>query len=159
MSERIILRSIYDYLDRKQISYRKIHHEPTRTSEDSARARGEDLEIGGKSLLLKVQEDFRLFVFSAAQKLDSSAVRSHLAARKLRFATKEELYEKTGLIPGSLPPFGKPILPFPLYVDISITENDRIAFNAGSLTDSVILNVGDYLRIAKPEVFSFTKAT
>jgi prolyl-tRNA editing enzyme YbaK/EbsC (Cys-tRNA(Pro) deacylase) len=54
-----------------------------------------------------------------------------------------------------VPPFGRPILPFTLYVDTSITENDRIAFNAGSLTDSMFLPVEDYLRVAQPEVFRF----
>ena len=63
----------------------------------------------------------------------------------------------TGLVPGSVPPFGRPIMPFPLYVDAAIQENDRIAFNAGSLTDSMILPMADYLRVAKPEnVFAFS---
>ena len=62
-----------------------------------------------------------------------------------------------GLVPGSVPPFGRPILPFELYVDESVTQNDRIAFNAGSLTDSVIMATDDYLRLAKPTIFAFTK--
>jgi prolyl-tRNA editing enzyme YbaK/EbsC (Cys-tRNA(Pro) deacylase) len=37
-----------------------------------------------------------------------------------------------------------------LYVDAGVTENERIAFNAGSLTDSMILAVDDYLRVASP---------
>ena len=43
-----------------------------------------------------------------------------------------------------MPPFGAPILPFPLYVDPSVLENQRIAFNAGSLTDSIIMTIDDY---------------
>jgi prolyl-tRNA editing enzyme YbaK/EbsC (Cys-tRNA(Pro) deacylase) len=59
-------------------------------------------------------------------------------------------------VPGSVPPFGEPILPFELYVDESILENKRIAFNAGSLTDSIIMSVDDYMKIARPaEVFRF----
>ena len=49
-----------------------------------------------------------------------------------------------------MPPFGQPITPFELYVDVSITRNERIAFNAGSLTDSLILPVPEYLRVAGP---------
>jgi prolyl-tRNA editing enzyme YbaK/EbsC (Cys-tRNA(Pro) deacylase) len=143
-------------LDHAGIQYRAVHHEPTRTSEESARARGEPLEVGGKALLLKVDGSFKLFVLSATRKLDSGAVRKKLGARKTRFASAEELDELTGLAPGSVPPFGEPILPFELYVDESVTQNDRIAFNAGSLTDSVIMTTADYLRLAEPEVFSFT---
>lgn len=136
-------------------TYRTVHHEPTFTSEDSARVRGEDVRVGGKALLIKTGETFRLFVLSAALKLDSGAIKKRFGAKKIRFARTDELKDLTGLVPGSVPPFGEPVLPFELYVDESITQNDRIAFNAGSLTDSIIMSVEDYLRVAKPEIFRF----
>lgn len=142
-------------LDGERVAYRELHHEPTRTSEESAKARGEELKNGGKSLLLKVGDGFRLFVFSAALALDSRALKERFSTRYVRFATKEELLELTGLVPGSVPPFGRPVLPFDLHVDESIVANERIAFNAGSLTDSIIMAVPDYLRVAKPTVFRF----
>jgi Ala-tRNA(Pro) deacylase len=64
--------------------------------------------------------------------------------------------ELTGLVPGSVPPSGAPILLFPLYTDPSVFENERIAFNATSLTDSVMMPVADYRRPARPEVFRFS---
>lgn len=142
-------------LDGERIPYRGLHHEPTRASEESAKARGEELKNGGKSLLLKVGDEFRLFTFSAALALDSRTLKERFATRYVRFATKEELLELTGLVPGSVPPFGRPVLPFDLHVDESIVANERIAFNAGSLTDSIIMVVPDYLRAAKPTVFRF----
>lgn len=155
-SENPKLSRILELLDDAEISYRRISHEPTRTSEDSARARGESLETGGKALLLKAGDRFAVFVLSAALKLDSHAVKKHLGSRSLRFATADELMEMTGLVPGSVPPFGEPLLPFPLYIDESIEANERIAFNAGSLTDSLVLETADYLRIAGGEVFRFS---
>jgi prolyl-tRNA editing enzyme YbaK/EbsC (Cys-tRNA(Pro) deacylase) len=104
-----------------------------------------------------VDSEFRLFVLSADRKLNSAAVRGHFGAKKIRFASPEELMDLTGLVPGSVPPFGAPILPFPLYVDPSVFENDRVAFNAGSLTDSVVMGIDDYRRLAKPEVFTFAE--
>jgi len=132
-----------------------VHHAPTRTSEESAQARGEELKVGGKALLIKVDDDFRLFVLSAEKKLDSGAIKRHFKAKKIRFATPEELYDLTRLVPGSVPPFGGPILPFQLYVDPSVLANERIAFNAGSLTDSIVMSTADYRRIASAEVFEF----
>jgi Ala-tRNA(Pro) deacylase len=139
------------------INCREIQHEPTHSSEESARARGEELRVGGKALLLKVDETFRLFVLSAAHKLDSGAIKQHFGTKKTRFATVEELRQMIGLTPGAVPPFGTPILPFPLFVDSSILKNDRIAFNAGSLTTSIIMSVNDYLRVAQPTVFDFSQ--
>jgi prolyl-tRNA editing enzyme YbaK/EbsC (Cys-tRNA(Pro) deacylase) len=150
-----VLERIRELLRRQGVEFREMHHEATRTSEDSARVRGEDLRIGGKALLIKVDDEFRLFVLSASLRVDSQAIRAHWNARKTRFATAEELAELTGLVPGAVPPFGRPILPFDVYVDPSITDNDRIAFNAGSLTDSIFLRVEDYLRVVQPEVFRF----
>jgi prolyl-tRNA editing enzyme YbaK/EbsC (Cys-tRNA(Pro) deacylase) len=151
-----VYQAIITLLESRGIPYRAVHHEPTRTSEESARARGEDVRIGGKALLVKVGDDFRLFVLSAALKLDSDAVKQRFAVKKIRFATPEELMQLTGLVPGSVPPFGHPILPFDLFVDESVPANDKIAFNAGSLTDSLILATSDYLNIAGATVFRFS---
>ena len=139
------------------IAFREVQHEPTRTSEESARARGEELRVGGKALVLKVDETFRLFVLSAVRKLDSGAIKRHFGTKTSRFASAEELLRLTGLTPGAVPPFGRPVLPFDLFVDGSILENERIAFNAGSLTTSVIMGVTDYMRVAQPTVFSFSR--
>ncbi len=152
----LILDKIRDWLRHENVVFREIHHEPTRTSEDSARARGEELRVGGKALLIKVDSEFRLFVLSADRKLDSTAIRTRFAAKKTRFASPQELLELTGLVPGCVPPFGSPILPFPMYVDPSVFANQRIAFNAGSLTDSIVMDIDDYLRLANPDVFPFS---
>ncbi|MHC5114063.1 MAG: YbaK/EbsC family protein [Planctomycetota bacterium] len=146
-----VLEKIRALLDERGVAYRHVHHPPTPTSEDSARERGEPIEIGGKALLIKSGDAYHLFVLSAALRLDSAAVRRVLGTKRSRFATPEELHEVTGLVPGSVPPFGEPVLPVPLYVDRSIASNERIAFNAGSLTDSIIMSVADYRRLARIE--------
>lgn len=155
MSDRV-LQSIRDLLDEQGIDYREVHHQPTRTSEQSAAARGESVRIGGKALVLKVGHEFHLFVLSAARKVDSAAIRQYFTTRKMRFATKEELQELADVVPGGVPPFGRPILPLDLFVDESIPANEKIAFNAGSLTNSVIMSTEDYLAIAKPTIFCFS---
>lgn len=152
-----VLENLRAWLIREGVRFREVHHEPTLTSEDSARARGEELRVGGKALLMRADADFALFVLPADRKVDSGAIRREFAISKLRFASRDELVALTGLVPGSVPPFGRPILPFPLYVDLTIKDNDRIAFNAGSLTDSMILALDDYLRLAAPEkIFVFS---
>jgi Ala-tRNA(Pro) deacylase len=148
---------IRTWLTSAGVPFRELNHEPTHTSEESARARGEELRIGGKALVLKVDGTFRLFVLSAARQLDSGAIKHHFGAKRQRFATSDELHELTGLAPGAVPPFGRPILPFDLFVDGSILKNDRIAFNAGALTISIIMSVKDYVRMTEPNVFGFSR--
>ena len=166
---------ILDFLDgqhhdNNKIKYTTVHHQETHTSEESARVRSVPLKTGGKALLLKVPgtsgPTFSLFVMSASCQLNSKAIKKELKATKkknggIRFATPEELKMITnGLVPGAVPPFGTPIFTTiqDLYVDTSILENERIAFNAGSLTDSVLMSVPDYIRIANPtKIFTFSK--
>jgi Ala-tRNA(Pro) deacylase len=137
--------------------FREVQHEPTFTSEQSAAARGEPVEIGGKALVVKVDEVFHLFVLSAARVVDANAIRKHLGARRSRFATREELEQLTGLVPGCVPPFGRPILDLDLYADEALLHNERIAFNAGSLTHSIIMRLQDWVTVARPVVFAFSK--
>lgn len=150
------LGKIINLLNSQSIEFKELHHEPTRTSEESAKARGEELSVGGKGLVLKVDESFKLFVLSASRRIDSGAIKKHFHAKGIRFASADELMQLTGLAPGSVPPFGKPILDLELYVDNSIVKNHRIAFNAGSLTDSIIMTVADYLQVAQPQIFDFS---
>ena len=152
------LEQIRAYLKAKNIAFREVEHEPTRTSEESAAARGEELNVGAKALLLRTDGVFRLFVLPADRKLNSTAIRRQLGVRKTRFATFEELHQLTGLVPGAVPPFGKPILPFDIYADESVgIETDRVAFNAGSLSHSIIMSASDWVTVAKPIRFKFVK--
>ncbi len=152
-----ILQRIRELLLQFEIRPTEIEHAATTTSEDSARARGEPLHVGAKALLLKVDEAFRLFVLPADRKLDSAAIKKYFGAKKIRFATADELLQFTGLVPGSVPPFGEPILPFALFADTAIGSiEDKVAFNAGSLTHSMILPATLWRQASKPVQFSFS---
>jgi Ala-tRNA(Pro) deacylase len=151
-----ILETIRSHLEAANIPFREVQHQPTRTSEASAKARGEPLNVGAKALLLRTDDIFRLFVLPADRKLDSTAIRRYLGVRRTRFATVDELHDMVGLVPGAVPPFGEPILPFELYADVTLgVETDKVAFNAGSLTDSIILSDSDWESFAKPLRFRF----
>ncbi len=143
--------AIVAHLNAHDAAFRLLHHEATRTSEDSARVRGEPMAIGGKSLVLKAADRFVVLVLSAALRAQSKQLRKALGVRRLRFANPDELLDLTGCVPGCVPPFGRPILDLPLLVDASILRNDRIAFNAGSLTDSVIMARPDWQRCVEIE--------
>ena len=138
--------------------FREIQHAPTRTSEESAQARGEPLEVGAKALLLRTEDAFRLFVLPASSKLDSGAVKRHFDIKSSRFATEAELLALTGLVPGSVPPFGRPILPFELYADPTVgVAHGRVAFNAGSLTHSIVMAAHDWEAVARPTRFALAR--
>ena len=140
-----------------RVEYEEIDHPPGPDCEAASKARNKDLKIGGKTLLLKTKKGFHLFVLSAAKAADNRKIRKILKCQKLRFATRPELLEMTGVEKGALPPFGRDLLPFDLYLDQSILENKWIAFNAGILTKSFIIKVEDYLKLVDPVICQFSK--
>jgi Ala-tRNA(Pro) deacylase len=147
--------SIYDRLGQllrsAGVEFRELQHEPTLTSADSAKARGEPLGVGAKALLLKCDGTFRLIVLPADRKLNSKLVRTALGVKDVRFATADELKTLTGLVPGSVPPFGEPLLPFPLFADLDVgVRYPRVAFNAGDLRRSIIMSAADWETVARP---------
>jgi Ala-tRNA(Pro) deacylase len=157
LNEPDITARIRTTLKKDGIAFLEIDHEPVTTCEQSAKARGCDQKIGGKSILLKDKSDFRIFVISASLQINSKKVRKILGSSWLRFATAEELQTLAGVEKGALPPFGRDVLPFDLYLDESILRNNEIAFNAGMLTKSFVMKVKDYLKLVDPIICDFAK--
>ncbi len=125
---------IFDPLNNNDVEYKVLQHAETPMLDDSACVRGKDLSTGGKALVLKfrkAQESdtwFAIFVVSASRKLHTKTIKNEFKSKNVWFATKEELAELTsGLVPGSVPPFGRPIVDLDLFVDTSIAENEMIA--------------------------------
>lgn len=143
---------ILTFLKENNVPYEYLEHEATTTCEEASRARGLDQSLGGKSLLFKDKKGFKIFSLSSSLNADSKKIRHILGSQKLRFASEAELIELAGVTKGALPPFGHPVLPFPHYVDESLFLNQRIAFNPGILTASIILKTSDYLPLVKNSI-------
>jgi Ala-tRNA(Pro) deacylase len=143
------------FLDENKIHYEYKEHEEVRTSEEAAKARGEDIKIGAKAMILKCDDKFIMFVLSAAKKIDSRRVKELLGVKSLRFATPEEVHQLTGCVPGGVPPFAN-IFGLELIVDKTIPMNEFMAFNAGERTKSLKLRTQDYLNLLKPKTDEFS---
>ena len=152
MSTEPILDRILTLLGGAGCPYQRIDHEPVSSAREAAHVRGTDLASGVKAILFKIDRDFVLFAMAADRRLRSAKIRRSLGVRRTRFASREELLEMTGLTPGAVPPFGRPVLPFPLYADPSVFSGDHLIFTAGSRTTSIRMTTEDYRRLAAPRV-------
>ncbi len=147
-------------LGRAGVPYRVLDHEAARDSASAAAARGTPLDIGGKSLCMKLDRGigFAILVVGGDRRIDNAALRRHLRVRRYRFATEAELFDVTGLAPGCVPPFGRPVFDVPLLVDRDTADRERIAFSLGSHTRSVEMATADWLLACSPEhVLRFTR--
>jgi len=138
------------------------NHDPSRTSVESAVRRGDSTENGAKALVIKLQDRFVLFVMRANRRLDFDKLSALTGTKpkKIRFASADELMTQTGLVSGTVPPFGRPVLDLDLFIDQSIaTGHEQIGFNAGLLTASIRMQKDDYLRVANGQLADFTSPT
>ena len=161
-SESPFMEPVFDRLQQTltqaRIAYRTIQHEPVYTSTQAADVRGTPLHSGAKALVMKVGKAFMLIVMPADLALDSLALRKAFHVRRLRFATKEEVAEITGLTPGSIPPFGS-LFGLPTICDERLSENEAINFNAGSHTNSIQMTYADYIAYESPSIARVAKET
>ncbi len=146
-----VLERLARRLDEQAIPYQRFEHEPVYTSEEAARVRGSSLASGAKALICKADEQFVMFVIPADRKLANKSVRRHLGTRQLRFATADEVFELTGLRPGSIPPFGS-LFGLKTYCDERLAELGEINFNAGDHCVSFRMTASDYRRSEQPEM-------
>lgn len=142
-------------LDEHGCEYKTQHHEPTRTSEDSARVRGVSMHAGAKAIVTKGNKTgtHYLFVMPADYKLWSSKAKNAVG-EPVSFAKDPETV--TDCVPGSVPPFGS-IFGIKTIVDQGLADNEIIHFNAGLLTDSVSMPYQAWLEIEQPEVMEIAK--
>lgn len=143
-------------LDGAGVAYDVLRHEPVYTSAEAAAVRGTPLASGAKALVCKADEQFVMFVVPADRKLDSKQVRKSLGWRSLRFGTADEVLERTGLRPGSIPPFGS-LFALPTFCDERLGEHERINFNAGDHAISISMPYADYLKAEAPSLGQFAE--
>ncbi|WP_261640244.1 YbaK/prolyl-tRNA synthetase associated domain-containing protein [Erwinia mallotivora] len=138
-------------LDSQQASYTLMAHQPTGKCEEVAAIRGTSVGQGAKALVCHVKgngvKQYVLAVLPADRQADLTRVAQAVGALRASLASPAEVERLTGCMFGAIPPFSfHPELK--LVVDPTLCErNDEIAFNAGLLEKSMILNARDYQRI------------
>jgi len=133
-----------------------LRHDPVLTSEQAAHVRGTPLEDGAKALVCHADERLVLIVVPANLRLDTRAFKAAYGIKNLRMASADEV-EALGAIPGGVPPFGS-AMGLQTYADEGLAARDRLSFNAGSRTTSVVVGAADYLRIEQPVMGRFAVA-
>ncbi|HCU16373.1 putative cytoplasmic protein [Hafnia paralvei ATCC 29927] len=148
-------------LNEQQARYRVVEHPTAGKSEEVAKIRGTQLGQGAKALLCHVKgngiKQHVLAILPADKQADLSAVAHGIGGTRASLASPVEVDTLTDCVFGAIPPFSfHPDLL--LVADPLLFERfDELAFNAGTLERSMILNTQDYQRIAQPKLVSFVK--
>ncbi|WP_333011891.1 YbaK/prolyl-tRNA synthetase associated domain-containing protein [Kluyvera sichuanensis] len=156
-----IHQQLLNLLDHHQARYQVMAHEAVGKCEAVSEIRGTALGQGAKALVCKVKgngvSQHVLAILAADQQADLAQLAQHIGGLKASLASPAEVDALTACVFGAIPPFSfhpsLRLIADPLLFD----RFEEIAFNAGSLEKSVILNTEDYLRIAQPELVAFRR--
>lgn len=154
-------RQLLELLEAHLAHYRVVEHDAVGKCEAVSEIRGTALGQGAKALVCKVKgngvNQHVLAILAADQQADLSRLAQHIGGSKASLASPAEVDMLTACVFGAIPPFSfhpdLRLVADPLLFD----RYPEIAFNAGQLDKSIILNTEDYLRIARPELVAFRR--
>jgi len=144
-----------DFLDEHQVKYVLISHSRAFTTQEIAAAThipGKEL---AKTVIVEIDGKTAMAVLPGSQKVDLDLLRDAVGAERVTLAKEaafRDRFPECDL--GAMPPFGN-LYEMPVYVADSLTEDEEIAFNAGSHTQLVKMSYRDFERLVQPEVMRF----
>jgi Ala-tRNA(Pro) deacylase len=146
------------YLNHERVHYDVLPHpEAFRAAEIAHTLQTTEKEMA-KVVIVKVREQFVMTVLPARWNVDLRRLRTVFSTHSVRLATEDEI---TGLFPdcelGAMPPFGN-LYGLPVYVDLSLTEDEEIVFQAGSHSDAIRMRYWDFASLAFPVVEEFHRS-
>ncbi|HWP94377.1 MAG TPA: YbaK/EbsC family protein [Gammaproteobacteria bacterium] len=146
-----------EFLDSNKIKYVSIAHSLAYTAQEiaaSAHVKGREL---AKTVMVKLDGRLAMAVLPASRKVDFERLKKASGARQAELASEEEFKSRfPDCDVGAMPPFGN-LYGMEVYVSDELTEDEEIAFNAGSLTELIRMKYKDFERLAKPKIVRLTR--
>lgn len=149
------VRKLKQFLDEHMVKYVVIQHSPAFTAQEiaaSAHIPGQEL---AKTVMVKIDGTMAMAVLPASLRVDLEGLREALDVGSVELASEREFKD---MFPdcevGAMPPFGN-LYGMDVFVAQSLTEDEEIAFNAGSHTELIRLSYMDFDRLVKPRVLGF----
>jgi len=137
-------------LDENEIKYVSIMHSIAFTAVDIAKSVNIHSRELAKTVILNVDGKFAMAVVPANYKVNLDILRQTLDTDNIKLADEtsfSHLFKDCEL--GAMPPFGR-LYDMDVYVAESLSEDENIAFNAGSHLEVIQMAYKDYEALAKP---------
>jgi Ala-tRNA(Pro) deacylase len=150
------VKRLKEYLDSMNIKYVTINHSLAYTSQQIASTshiRGKEL---AKTVMVKIDGKMAMVVLPASFKVDLELVRRIAGVEGVVLANEFEFQDRfPECDAGAMPPFGN-LYGMDVYVEEKLSEDEEIAFNAGSHLELIKLAYKDFERLVKPKIGRFT---
>lgn len=149
------IKKIREFLDSHGTKYVVMSHSLAYTAQEiaaSAHISGKEL---AKTVMIKIDGKMAMAVLPASFKVDFHLLKNAVGSNDIELASEDEF---KSLFPdceiGAMPPFGN-LYDMEVLVAESLTEEEEIAFNAGTHNELIKMSYKDYERLTKPRVTKF----
>jgi len=149
------VRKLKDFLDERGVKYVSTSHSQAFTAQEIAAAAhipGHEL---AKTVMVKLDGKMAMAVLPADFAVDFDLLRQAAGADSAELASEEEFRD---LFPdcevGAMPPFGN-LYGMAVFVEQGLSEDEQIAFNAGSHRELLQLAYKDFEALVEPTVVKF----
>lgn len=150
-------KKLKEYLDSKNIKYVSIYHAAASTSQRIAATShipGKEL---AKTVMLKVDGKMAMAVLPSSNNINFESFKRAAKAEKVELASELAFIN---LFPdcevGAMPPFGN-LYGMDVYVADILSNDEEIAFNAGTHTELIRMGYDDFVKVVNPKVAMFTR--
>jgi len=149
------IKKLREFLDAHHIKYEVISHSPSYTAQEIAgltHIPGREL---AKTVMLNADGQMIMAVLPASHRIDLANLKKAMKLKSLELASEEEFkYLFPDCETGAMPPFGN-LYQVDVVVAKKLTEDEEIAFNAGTHRELVRLAYKDFERLVKPKILPF----
>ena len=145
---------LQEYLDERRVRYVSLKHSPAFTAQEvaaSAHIPGKEM---AKVVVVKLDGDMALVVLPAPEMVRMNHLKAETGADQVEIASEGEFKDRfPDCEVGAMPPFGN-LYEMDTFVEESLTEDEEIAFNAGTHTELIRMAYVDFEKLVKPRVLT-----
>jgi Ala-tRNA(Pro) deacylase len=148
---------IRDLLQRREIPFEEIRHDPVFTAQELAHTEHVSGHRVAKVVVIWADGKLVELILPASRQVVFAEVRSLLDAEEIRLATEQELQAAfADCEPGAMPPLpnGSGIQ---VLLDEALATDGDILFQAGTHRDAIKIRFADWLRVVNPRIESFSE--
>ena len=157
----MISKKTTEYLKKNKIPYKLLDHKTVYTAYDAAQTMKVRLEELMKSLMVKVDKDYYHVALPANKNLDFALLKNAVklmggSVKKVEIPGEKVLTKVFKIKPGALTGFGS-LHKVKVILDQDLKKVKDVVVSGGSLTQSLLIKLNDYINLEKPFVASIGK--
>jgi Ala-tRNA(Pro) deacylase len=144
-----------EFLDREGIRYSSQPHSTAYTAQEVAASAHIPGSHFAKTVIVSIDGKLAMVVLPANRKVILQDLRDITGSDRVTFASEDEFKARfPDCEPGAMPPFGN-LYGMDVFVSPELTQDDEIAFSAGTHGEVIRMAYRDFERLVHPRVASF----